>query len=273
VIAAGIVALAALLIFINAVATARRGQKAAYYSVRREAQRSANRSLQLSFLALLLGAGMYVASLFVPRDGPAVATAPTPTLTPAATVAHDKVPAATAAVTPAPSATSAPTRSPTATPSPAPTAAPGATSTAKATPIPEPTSALSVTTIVTTAQQSPLPTPGPAAPNKRLTLVGIGTAVDTANAPIDASTTFSAGIKSIFIAFDYRDVPPSALLRHSWFRDGGTIYYWSQRFPEQEAIGRASVSWSPAGGFRPGLYEVRIQLGGVPQFVANFEVK
>ena len=37
--------------------------------------------------------------------------------------------------------------------------------------------------------------------------------------------------------------------------------------------GVASISWTPDGGFEPGLYEVRVLLGNVPQFVANFEVR
>ncbi len=146
--------------------------------------------------------------------------------------------------------------------------------TTKATPIPEPTSIL-VSSVVTSEQQSPLPTPtpGPAAPNKRLILLAITPGVDASGQPLAASTTFSAGVASVYIFFDFRDVPPSALLRHSWFRNGELSFFFSQRFPSQDATGTTFVQWSPRGGFRAGLYEVRVQLGGVPQFVANFEVK
>jgi hypothetical protein len=110
------------------------------------------------------------------------------------------------------------------------------------------------------------------APNKRLVLSAIASSLDDNGAPIDAGTTFTRGVESIYIFFEYRDVPPSALLRHTWFRDGGSVYFRSERLGDT-SNGAGHVMWSPSGGFRAGLYEVRLQLGGVPQFVANFEVK
>jgi len=50
------------------------------------------------------------------------------------------------------------------------------------------------------------------------------------------------------------------------------VYFFSRRFPGTSPSGTSYVVWSPAGGFRVGLYEVRVQVGGVQQFVANFEV-
>ena len=258
VIAAGVAGVVALLIFLNAVLMARRGQKAAYYSVRKDSQRAANRTLTLAFFTLVLAGGMLGASFVVPRDGLFVSPLPTPTQA----LALVQVPTHTP--TPQPTSTSVPTKTPSPTQAPTPTT--------KATPIPEPTSVLA-TPVVTAAQQSPLPTPGPAAPNKRLTLLAITPGVDANGQPLAASTTFSAGVASVYVFFDFRDVPPSALLRHSWFRNGGLSYFFSQRFPSQDANGTTFVQWSARGGFRPGLYEVRVQLGGVPQFVANFEVK
>jgi hypothetical protein len=147
------------------------------------------------------------------------------------------------------------------------------TPTVKATPIPEPTSSL-VSSSAAPSQESPLPTPTPAivAPNKRLVLNTIASGVDANGAPVDAGTTFTRGVKSVYVFFDFRDVPPSALLRHTWFRNGGSVYFRSVRFKKNGA-GTDYVFWSPPNGFRAGLYEVRLVLGGVPQFVANFEVK
>ena len=262
--AAGIVALVALLIFLNAVFTARRGQRAAYYGVRRETQRIANRRLSLAFLTLVLAGGMYGASFIWPSIGPfgSILVTPTPLL------AQAQLPTSVS--------TLRPTTKPTATRVIATATAKITTTIApKATPIPEPTSLLisATATSTVTAVQSPLATPGPAAPNKRLTLLAVASGVDAQGAPVDAGTSFSVGTKSIYIFFGYRDVPPSALLRHSWFRNGGSVYYNSQRLLGQSATGTSLLQWSPQGGMRAGLYEVRVQLGGVQQFVANFEVR
>lgn len=212
-------------------------------------------------LALLLFAGALFASYFMlPRDEtPATltpATEPAPTLT---VEVNFTAPAASTA--PAPAATLA---SPLPSPALVPTVPPRATF------IPESTSSLG----------SPLPSPtlapsqSPAVvePNKRLVLNAIASGRDEHGLPMGEGTSFQAGTPTIYIFFDYRDVPPDALLRHTWFRDGGSVYFNSQRF-NQSGAGLAVVQWSPRGGIKSGLYEVRIQLGGVPQFVANFEVK
>ncbi len=130
----------------------------------------------------------------------------------------------------------------------------------------------------TAAMSSPLPTPETAPtpalvePDKRLVLNVIASGIDENGQPVGAGTTFQAGTPTLYVFFDYRDVPPDALLRHTWFRDSGSVYFNSQRF-NQNGAGLAAIEWSPRGGFKPGLYEVRLQLGGVPQFVANFEVR
>ncbi len=103
-------------------------------------------------------------------------------------------------------------------------------------------------------------------------LNAIASGIDANGAPTDVGTTFARGVETIYIFFDFHDVPPSALLRHTWFRDGGSVFFRSKRLTKN-GRGTDYVSWSPPGGFQPGLYEVRIALGGVPQFVANFEVK
>ncbi|MFN4292705.1 MAG: hypothetical protein ACK4JD_01075 [Thermoflexales bacterium] len=143
--------------------------------------------------------------------------------------------------------------------------------TPQATPIPEPTSALSGA-LATLADTPTLPSAARVVSDKRLTLNAIASSIDASGAPIGVGTTFTQGVETIYIFFDFRDVPPSALLRHSWFRNGGSIFFRSSRLGKN-GQGTAYVSWSPPGGFQPGLYEVRVALGGVPQFVANFEVR
>jgi hypothetical protein len=252
-IAAGIVGLLAVFAFLSAVLMAQRGRTAAYYSVRRETQQRANHKLMLS-LALLLFAGILFAGGFMlPRDtspaGEMLATAPAPTITVAAT---NTVPA---------SSTSA---SPIATPALVPTA--------PARPTLAPQSTASLASPLPTPIVEPTLAPAVADPNKRLVLSAIASGRDENGQPVGSGTSFQAGTPTLYVFFDYRDVPPDALLRHTWFRDGGSVNFSSQRFNENGA-GVAAIQWSPRGGFKAGLYEVRVQLGGAPQFVANFEVK
>lgn len=265
-VAAGIVALLAVFAFLNAVLTAQRGRTIAYYSVRREMQQRANRRLLLSLVLLLLAGALFVSYYILPRE--ALPVTQPPSATPAHTADVVKATSPAESIednTPAPTATLA---SPIPTPRPAPTAPP------RATRIPEPTSSL------VSPLPSPMPepsvTPAVVEPNKRLTLREIASGIDENNLPAGAGTDFQAGTPTIYIFFDYRDVPPNALLRQTWFRDGGSVHFDSQPFNQdgaQNGAGLAKVQWSPRGGFKAGLYEVRLQLGGVPQFVANFEVR
>lgn len=251
-IAAGIVALLAVFAFFNAVLTAQRGRTVAYYSVRRETQQRANRRLMLSLALLLFAGALFAGYYMLPRDEMPAALPPATVPAPTAEVAFT-APAPTAAIA-----------------SPLPTPALVPTSPPRATLIPEPTSSLTSPLPVPTS--APSPTPAVAEPNKRLVLHAIASGSDENGLPVGDGTTFQAGTPTIYIFFDYRDVPPNALLRQTWFRDGGSVFFNSQQF-NRNGAGLASVQWSPRGGFKAGLYEVRIQLGGVQQFVANFEVQ
>jgi hypothetical protein len=207
--------------------------------------------------------------VLVPAIGPPAPTAePEPTASvaemgdgPTPTATTEPTAAPTARVTVSPRPLDSPLNSPVPTPA----------AIRKATPILEPTSAL-ISPLPTPTPAVPTPTPGPVAPNKRLVLNAIATGIDESGLPLSAGTEFTRGVKTIYVFFDYRDVPPSALLRQSWFRNGGSVNFRSERFG-LTGNGLSYVSWSPRNGFRTGLYEVRLALGGVPQFVANFEVK
>ncbi len=139
------------------------------------------------------------------------------------------------------------------------------TATPSPTPIPEPTSSL-------LPPAEPTPTPAQAAPDERLALLAIASGIGADGAPVGVTTSFSTEAKSIYIFFTYQDVPPSALLRHAWFRDGGSVFFGSKRLPAR-VRGQDHIFWSPSERLQPGLYEVRVSLGGVLQFVANFEVR
>ncbi len=250
--AAGLLALIALLIFLSAVFTARRAQRAAYYSTRRQLNRLANRQLGFSISVLMIAGLVWVVSVILPRP-------PAATLATAAPPTRPAAPTATATASPTAAPTPTPTvLLPTATIEPSPTP--------KATPIPEPTSSLLV------SPSPDVPTPAQAAPDERLALLAIASGIGDDGTPIGEATSFSGETKTIYIFFSYQNVPPSALLRHAWFKDGGIVFFGSKRLPAQ-GRGQDHIFWSPPEGLQPGLYEVRVSLGGVLQFVANFEVK
>ncbi len=239
--------------------TAQRGRTIAYYSVRREMQQRANRRLLLSLVLLLLAGALFVSYYMLPREAFPV-TQP-PSATPAHTVDATEASPPAESVEDNPPAPTATLTSPIPTPP-------------RATLIPEPTSSL-VSPLLSPLSE-PSATLAVVEPNKRLTLREIASGIDENGLPAGAGTDFQAGTPTIYIFFDYRDVPPNALLRQTWFHDGGSVHFDSQPFNQdgaQNGAGLAKVQWSPRGGFKAGLYEVRIQLGGVPQFVANFEVR
>jgi hypothetical protein len=250
--AAGLLALIALLIFLSAVLTARRAQRAAYYSTRRQLNETANRRLGASLIVLLVAGLVWLTSLLLPRP-------PAATLATAAPPTRPAIPTATATASP----TMAPTPTPTVLP---PTATIDPSPTPKATPIPEPTSSL------LDSPSPAVPTPAQAAPDERLALLAIASGIGADGAPVGVTTSFSTEAKSIYIFFTYQDVPPSALLRHAWFKNGGSVFFGSKRLPAR-GRGQDHIFWSPSERLQPGLYEVRVSLGGVLQFVANFEVK
>ena len=124
----------------------------------------------------------------------------------------------------------------------------------------------------TAAPTQPAQTATPASDARRLSLRAIAPALDARGAPLTPGTRFSARTRSVHIVFNYWDVPPQAVLRTVW-NFGGAAAYVDALVLNAPGNGTASVSWTPAGGFEPGLYEVRFVLGNAPQFVANFEIR
>ena len=110
------------------------------------------------------------------------------------------------------------------------------------------------------------------APNQQLALRAIGTGWDANGALQGVSTEFPVGTKTIFVFFNFLDVPRGTLLRHTWLQDGKAVSFSSITFNKM-GRGTEAISWAPKDGFQPGLYEVRVNLGDTPQFVANFLVR
>jgi hypothetical protein len=219
--------------FLASILELRRAQTASYYGVRRAMQQNATRRMTFALICLTLAAVLWVAHFSMP-DLTLSTNQPTSTVV--------------AAIQPT------------------------STDLSTTTPKPTPISTSTITPITETQIPQPLSTPTLPSTTRRLTFKAIGSGVDSSGNPIGGNTTFSKTTKAIFVFFEYRDVPPSAVIRHTWFRNGGSVHYGSAQI-SRNGSGTASVVWQPPNGFQTGLYEVRFVLGGAPQFTANFEVK
>ena len=237
-IAALILGITAALLFIRAVIGARRSQRAAYYSTRREASRIAFRYLSISLVSAIIAGGMVAVSFFLPSQ-----TRPD-TQQPVAIIAMTVTPVAQ------PTVYILPTTAPTAAP---------------ITPAPTVTPRVSMTRMMTSTKL-------PAANGKYLSLLAISNAIDASGQPISATAEFTKGVPTIYVFFDYNDAPQGALMRQTWFLNGGSVHFDSTSW-SRVGSGTAHISWSPTQGFEVGLYEVRVLLGDNRQFSANFEVR
>ncbi len=263
----------------------RRSRSGAFYGTRRDARLQANRRLGTALLLAACAAGLFVMRYVwpdltvetavmrvaaalqpaMPTHEPAPPASPEPTAAPAPT----RTPAATATRSMV-TATPAQTASLSALPTLSPTLTRSARATAAAL---APTGTASPEAAITpTSAGFAGITPTPNTSTRRLRLHAIGTGVDANGNPAGRDTRFPARTRAIFVFFEYNNVPPSATVKHTWFYNGVSAYF-RQDVLNRNGVGIASVAWSPSGGFEPGLYEVRVLLGNVPQFVANFEIR
>lgn len=259
---AAVVAVLGAVLVVLGVLKARKARDGAFYGLRRDARLQANRRFGAALFVLVLAGVLYLFHFAMPDltlpSGLGLGTAPTP-LAPTDTTAP-----------PTAQATAVPTAASTVTPASTTTQQP-ATATAVATATPATAAAtetvLSIETLPTLAPATPVQ-PG----TQRLALRAVASDIDANGMPVNEGTRFPARTKEVYIFFDFQNVPPSALVRHTWFHNSGSVYFRSDAL-NRNGSGMAALSWAPNGGFEPGLYEVRVLLGNVPQFVANFEIR
>ena len=228
--------LAAIVVFIIAIFVSQRSGKAAYYSMRREARTKANRTLAAAFILGVIAIGISITGLFLPAQHP---SAP-----PIIAVNMTSTPAMH------PTIYIVPTSTPPSTATPAPSSTPP-----PATP----------RAIIVTKSATP-------AGDKILTLRAISSQIDALGQPISPTMEFTKGVASVYVMFDYTNVPNGALVRHTWYRDGNSMHFDSLTWM-REGAGAAYIVWSPGKGFEAGLYEVRVMLANTRQFSANFVVR
>ena len=105
-----------------------------------------------------------------------------------------------------------------------------------------------------------------------MTLRAIGSELGPSGLPVSPTAEFTAGARSIYVVYDYRNVPAGALVRHNWLRDGGSVHF-SSFIWDRLVDGATHIVWTQRKPFQPGTYEVRVFVDNSLQFVANFIVK
>ena len=282
---AAIVAGLAVLLLVLALRTIQTAQRGAYYSTRKRSQKLGIRLLKSSLIIGVVAAVVWFSKPFAPLTiilpisiGQFL---PTVTAIPTQTAAATKIPTSTIVI-PIATETSTATSTPfPATSTPSPTATEISPSSTAIIVISQPQSTFTPTpSMVVDEIKTPIPvkvlspfnspvvTPIP----KNLKFRVIGSDTDANGAVIGIGTEFVRGIQKIIIVFDFYDMPAEAYIQHSWFREGNNVYFDRVQWTTQGS-GLASMSWTPNGGFIPGLYEVRVSLNDQPQFVANFLIR
>ncbi|MBU6359846.1 MAG: hypothetical protein KGS46_07475 [Chloroflexi bacterium] len=282
---AAIVAGLAVLLLVLALRTIQTAQRGVYYSTRKRSQKLGIRLLKSSLIIGVVAAVVWFSKPFAPLTiilpisiGQFL---PTVTAIPTQTAAATKIPTSTIVI-PIATETSTATSTPfPATSTPSPTATEISPSSTAIIVISQPQSTFTPTpSMVVDEIKTPIPvkvlspfnspvvTPIP----KNLKFRVIGSDTDANGAVIGIGTEFVRGIQKIIIVFDFYDMPAEAYIQHSWFREGNNVYFDRVQWTTQGS-GLASMSWTPNGGFIPGLYEVRVSLNDQPQFVANFLIR
>ncbi len=282
---AAIVAGLAVLLLVLALRTIQTAQRGVYYSTRKRSQKLGIRLLKSSLIIGVVAAVVWFSKPFAPLTiilpisiGQFL---PTVTAIPTQTAAATKIPTSTIVI-PIATETSTATSTPfPATSTPSPTATEISPSSTAIIVISQPQSTFTPTpSMVVDEIKTPIPvkvlspfnspvvTPIP----KNLKFRVIGSDTDANGAVIGIGTEFVRGIQKIIIVFDFYDMPAEAYIQHSCFREGNNVYFDRVQWTTQGS-GLASMSWTPNGGFIPGLYEVRVSLNDQPQFVANFLIR
>jgi hypothetical protein len=216
-------------------------RRAEYYVVREEARRRLLRGLLLAFLFAVITIGI----VFLPRQAPAPAATPTPTLAPVAS------PAPTRAV-PTPTATTTPTPKPTATEPFIPTSTPMAT--------------------LPAAFTSPIPSAVPPPGDAHFEFWTLAQGVDTSDQPVDPGKQFPAGIERVYLFFRYDGLLPNVPWTIVWYKDGEVISGGARLWEPEQPSGERHAFLDFAGGFPVGSYEVQVWLGEQLQIRASFAV-
>ncbi len=84
-----------------------------------------------------------------------------------------------------------------------------------------------------------------------MTLRAIGAEVGASGLPVSPTAEFTPGVRSVYVVYDYQNIPAGALIRHNWFRNGGSVHFAS--FPWDRPVdGTTHLVWVQRKPFQPG---------------------
>ncbi len=242
--------LAYVLVFVSAILTAlaisqlSKARRAPFYVLRKEALRRARRRMLVALMMQVVAVDILMLMPYLAKS--VVVPAPV------AIVTQTEVGASTLAPTPAP------TQTPTTTPTRRPTA------TAPFIPTPTPAVLLPELGI------GPPPSAVPAREDARITVIALAADKDEEGRPVDPGTEFPPGDNRVYLFIAYDGLTDGvtwtfAIYRERELLDSTTeLWEWGEQ-------GKTYLYYKPAGGYEPGVYEMRIfiekRLQGVAQFV------
>jgi len=262
--------LLAVVLFMLSMYQLRRGRTGQYWRLRRQAGQFGGKlfltsvALFLIAVALAFYSGLAaiafrgINSLFAPNTPIAQGVAlPTET----ATGTDTPIPTATERATPTPTLTTTPTITLTPTPEPSLTPTPTMTMTPTVTQTP------TITPTPTATYESVLRLTPPfstrrARPEAGIQITAADEAVSASQTPLQPRTTFSAGVKRIYLFINFQAMDDGVAWTRVLYRDNvavqGQAYLWSMG-----ENGAGFFFFGSEDGYLPGNYEVRLYLGDV----------
>lgn len=259
----GMLALAAAL-FLISLYQLRRGRTGTYWRVRREAGQRGGQlflgSIALTIVAVALAVFSGLADVaykqvrdFLNRDSDAPVGVSLPSATPTSRLTSAPTSTVTSTATQTPPATQTPLPSFTPSAEPSETPLPTATLVPSETPTPQPTAQ----DILQITPRSGGRQPGE---NAALEIMTAATNILEDETPVGAGDRFEAGIRRIYILFNYRQMQSGVYWTRILYRDGqpiqGQSYLWSLG-----ASGSTYFFFGNESGYPSGDYEVRLFLG------------
>jgi len=127
---------------------------------------------------------------------------------------------------------------------------------------------------------TPLPSAVPAPPEAKLELLALAMEKDRRDEPIQPRSEFPPGEHDVLLFFHYDGMSDGIQVTFAWYREGELIDQCSDTWLWGQDDGRdwGEVGWTsyvctPATGWEPGNYEIRVfietRLQGVAQYVVT----
>lgn len=94
------------------------------------------------------------------------------------------------------------------------------------------------------------------------------------NQPVDPGDRFPAGIRTIYLFFDYRNMAPGTAWTHVWLWDNRELGRTDEKWPDDYgATGTAYRFFNVQNGYQPGAYQVQLLVNDQVVASASFVVE